>query len=169
MQNGVSRNGQSSADDNSSNNTADRRTSRLRPYHVNRPINGNINEPSNPARNHHAHQPPVRIERRQDQDYQPPARIERRQDSHQPPARIERRHDPYYQLQARIERLYVPRGLYTFNSQNVTERQPQTPNLDLRPTLSATFDFPSPLRLAPTADAPADRATYQLTPRPQRR
>merc|ERR1719186_1598439 len=141
MQNGVSRNGQSSADDNSSNNTADRRTSRLRPYHVNRPINGNINEPSNPARNHHAHQPPVRIERRQDQDYQPPARIERR-------------HDPYYQLQARIERLYVPRGQYTFNSQNVTERQPQTPNLDLRPTLSATFDFDfqSPLRLAPTAD-----------------
>jgi len=170
-QNGVSRNRQRSADDNSSNNTADRRTSRLRPYHVDRPLNGIINEQSNPARNHHhARQPPARIERRQDSDYHPLARIERRQNQdYQPPARIERRHDPDYQPPARIERLYVPRGQYTFNSQNVTERQPQTPNLDQRPTLSATFDFPSPLRLAPTAHAPADRATYQLTPRPQRR
>jgi len=155
---------QSSADDNSSNNTAYRRTSRLRPYHVNRPLNGIINE-----HHLHAHQPLARFERRQDSDYQPPDRIERRQDAdHQPTARIERRQDPH-QPPARIERLYVPRAQYTFNSQNVRERQPQTPNIDLRPTLSETFDFPSPLRLAATGHAPADRATYQLTPRPQRR
>merc|ERR1712112_521 len=130
-----------------------RRISRLRPYHVNRPLNGIINEQSNLARHHHlhAHQPLARFERRQDSDYQPPDRIERRQDpDHQPTARIERRQDPHQPPAARIERLYVPRAQYTFNSQNGRERRPQTPNIDLRPTLSETFDFPSPLRLAAT-------------------